>query len=134
MSRAPTGHHGDWYEIRIQGRRDDLDLSHTTDGTTVLRGPVADQAALHGLLHKLRDLGLPLLSVTQTDPDNPRNPGPSKRIDPHPARLTPGYSPEAFIPAKVPDVVHRATDAVALLPAVQRAGADAAARTAASGT
>lgn len=80
VSRTPNGHHGDWHEIRIQGRLDDrwstwlddLDLSHTTDGTTVLRGPVADLVALHGLLHKLCDLGLPLLSVTQTNRD--RNP------------------------------------------------------------
>jgi hypothetical protein len=85
MSSKQHEHPGDWYEIRIQGRLDhrwstwldDLDLSHTDDGTTVLRGPVADQAALHGLLHKLRDLGLPLLSVTQTDPDNPVDPDPS---------------------------------------------------------
>ena len=76
---------GGWYEIRIQGRLDDrwsswfddLDLSHADDGITVLRGPVADQSALHGLLHKLRDLGVPLLSVTQTDPDNPSNTSPS---------------------------------------------------------
>ena len=68
---------GDWYEIRVQGRLDDrwtawfdgLDLSRADDGTTALRGPVTDQAALHGLLHKLRDLGVPLLSVTRTDPD-----------------------------------------------------------------
>ena len=68
---------GDWYEIRIQGRLDDrwstwldvLTLSQTDDGTTVLRGPVTDQAALHGLLHKLRDIGLPLLSVARTDAD-----------------------------------------------------------------
>jgi hypothetical protein len=85
MRRTPNGHHGDWYEIRIQGWLDDrwsswfddLDLSHTDDGITVLRGPVADQAALHGLLHKLRDLGVPLLSVTRTDLDNPSNPDPS---------------------------------------------------------
>ena len=82
MSRTPNGHHGHWYEIRIQGRLDDrwftwfddLDLSHTTDGTAVLRGPVVDQAALNGLLHKLRDLGVPLLSVTQTAPDHPVDP------------------------------------------------------------
>ncbi len=72
-------HHGDWYEIRIQGcldRRwstwlDDLDLSHTHDGATVLRGRITDQAALHGLLHKVRDLGLPLLSVARTEPGPP---------------------------------------------------------------
>ena len=68
--------YGDWYEIRVQGRLDDrwsawlngFHLSHT-DGATVLRGPVPDQAALHGLLHKVRDIGLPLLSVARTDPD-----------------------------------------------------------------
>ncbi|MBD3926113.1 hypothetical protein IEZ26_15925 [Nocardioides cavernae] len=66
---------GNWYEIRVQGRLDDrwaawfdgLELSRAADGTTALRGPVTDQAALHGLLHKLRDLGVPLLSVTRTD-------------------------------------------------------------------
>jgi hypothetical protein len=68
---------GDWYEIRIQGRLDarwstwldGLTLSQTDDGTTVLRGLVTDQAALHGLLHKLRDIGLPLVSVARTEPD-----------------------------------------------------------------
>lgn len=82
MSSTQREDHGDWYEIRIQGRLDDrwstwfddLDLSHADDGTTVLRGAVADQAALHGLLHKLRDLGVPLLSVTQTDPGDPGDP------------------------------------------------------------
>ncbi|MGN6576040.1 MAG: hypothetical protein ACTHKG_10140 [Nocardioides sp.] len=74
----PTGGRdaGDWYEIRVEGRLDNrwaawfdgLDLSRADDGTTALRGPVTDQAALHGLLHKLRDLGVTLLSVTRTDP------------------------------------------------------------------
>lgn len=89
MSSTPHEQHeqrGDWwYEIRIQGRLDDrwstwlddIDLSHTDDGTTVLRGPVADQAALHGLLHKLRDLGVPLLSVTRATRSNSSDPGPS---------------------------------------------------------
>lgn len=82
MSSTTNEPRGDWYEIRIQGRLDDrwsswfddLDLSHTDDGVTVLRGPVTDQAALHGLLHKLRDLGVPLLSVTQPDRENPSDP------------------------------------------------------------
>ena len=73
---TPREQNGAWYEIRIQGRLDDrwsawldgLDLSRTDDGTTVLRGPVTDQAALHGLLNKVRDIGLPLLSVTRTNP------------------------------------------------------------------
>jgi len=85
MSGTRHEQHGDWYEIRIQGRLDDrwstwlddLDLSHTDEGTTVLRGVLADQAALHGLLHKLRDLGLPLMSLTQSDPGIPSDPDPS---------------------------------------------------------
>lgn len=75
-SDTPHEPHGDWYEIRVQGRLDDrwstwlddLDLSQHEDGTTVLRGPVTDQAALHGLLRRVCDLGLPLLSVTRTEP------------------------------------------------------------------
>jgi len=60
------------YEIRTQGRISDrwsdwfegLTLVHEDDGTTVIRCPDLDQAALHGLLAKIRDLGLPLVSVT----------------------------------------------------------------------
>ncbi len=63
------------YEIRVQGHLhprwaawfDGLDLAEETGGVTVLHGPVVDQAALHGLLHKLRDVGLPLVSVSQVD-------------------------------------------------------------------
>src|SRR4051812_579971 len=59
------------YEIRLKGhlnarwaeRFEGLSLSHTSDGTTILSGPVVDQAALHGLLRTVRDLALPLLSV-----------------------------------------------------------------------
>ena len=66
-----------WYEIRLQGRLDQrwsawfdgLTLVAGADGTTTLRGPVVDQSALHGLLQRLRDLGLPLISVTQVEPD-----------------------------------------------------------------
>ena len=46
-----------------------MSLTTDDDGTTVLEGPVVDQAALHGLLAKLRDIGLPLLSVTPMDAD-----------------------------------------------------------------
>ncbi|HET6985240.1 MAG TPA: hypothetical protein VFI00_01445 [Kribbella sp.] len=64
-------HDSAWYEIRLQGRLDPrwatwfegMTLTDHTDGTTVINGLVADQAALHGLLQRLRDLGLPLLSV-----------------------------------------------------------------------
>ena len=70
------------YEIRLAGhldRRweqwfDGLTLTRAVDGTTVLHGPVVDQAALHGLLQKVRDLGLPLVSVTQVTPDHPAVP------------------------------------------------------------
>jgi hypothetical protein len=63
------------YEIRIRGRLaarwatrfDGMTLTVEPNGTTVLQGTVVDQAALHGLLHKVRDTGLPLLSVTELD-------------------------------------------------------------------
>jgi hypothetical protein len=79
MSTAPTR-----YEIRLRGRLDTrwaawfdgLTLTTDDDGTTALRGLVADQAALHGLLQRLRDVGLPLISVTPL-PDIPPEGRPS---------------------------------------------------------
>jgi hypothetical protein len=70
------------YEIRLKGRLesrwavwfDGLSLTNESDGTTIICGLVADQAALHGLLQKVRDLGLPLVSVTQVEPDQPIGP------------------------------------------------------------
>ena len=64
------------YEIRVKGHLasrwaawfDGMSLTNESDGTTTIRGPVIDQAALHGLLQRLRDTGLPLISVTQLDP------------------------------------------------------------------
>jgi hypothetical protein len=64
------------YEIRLKGHLDarwadrfaGLSFSHASDGTTILSGPVVDQAALYGLLRQVRDLGLPLVSVIQVDP------------------------------------------------------------------
>lgn len=72
---APTGRDRAWYEIRFQGqlgahwatRFDGMTLTPLDDGTTVLHGPVADQAALHGLLRQLGDLGITLLSLHQQD-------------------------------------------------------------------
>jgi hypothetical protein len=63
------------YEITVQGRLgarwaawfDGFAITSEADGTTILRGSVVDQAALHGLLQKLRDLGIPLLALTQLD-------------------------------------------------------------------
>jgi hypothetical protein len=84
MSDTSAGHArgAGRYEIRLKGRLssrwaarfDGMTLSHNGDGTTVLHGPVVDQAALHGLLARVRDLGLPLLSVTQVEPDQPTGP------------------------------------------------------------
>lgn len=61
------------YEIRIQGHLDEqwmtwfdgLTITLEENGDTLLSGPVADQAALYGLLRKVRDLGMPLVSVVQ---------------------------------------------------------------------
>jgi hypothetical protein len=75
MSCTSTGHEQDpgGYEIRVQGRLesrwaawfDGMTLTPDSDGTTAIHGPVVDQAALHGLLRKLRDLGLTLVSVAR---------------------------------------------------------------------
>ena len=45
-----------------------LTLAHDADGTTTLTGAVADQAELHGILSRIRDLGVTLISVTPTEP------------------------------------------------------------------
>ena len=67
------------YEIRLTGHLDarwaewfdGLTVCHGGDGTTLISGPIADQAALHGLLQRVRDLGLPLVSVTRDETDPP---------------------------------------------------------------
>jgi hypothetical protein len=64
------------YQIRIRGQLgqqwthwfDGLSILLEEDGNTVLEGPVVDQAALHGILKKVRDLGMPLLSVNSLGP------------------------------------------------------------------
>lgn len=66
-----------WYEIRVQGRLTErwasrfegMAFTPGPDASTVIAGPVADQAALHGLIRALGDLGLPLLAVTEVKPD-----------------------------------------------------------------
>jgi hypothetical protein len=72
MTPTPTAHPGDpTYAIRVQGRLgprwsawfEGADVSSDDDGTTTIVGAVLDQAALHGLLQRVRDLGLPILSV-----------------------------------------------------------------------
>jgi hypothetical protein len=78
----PAGHGIPQYEIRVKGQLgsrwsawfDGLSLTSEDGGTTVIHGPVIDQAALHGVLQKLRDVGIPLISVTQLPPGAPTEP------------------------------------------------------------
>lgn len=79
--RPPVPAH---YELRIQGHLDahwsawfgGATLTRADDGTTTLRGTITDQAALHGLLAKVRDLGAPLLSVNISPAPDPAAGGP----------------------------------------------------------
>ncbi len=65
-----------FYRIRVGGHLDSgwsewfegLRLTHEANGETVLYGPIVDEAALHGVLAKVRDLGLPLLAVNRVEP------------------------------------------------------------------
>jgi hypothetical protein len=75
LSTQPQPHAPTHYELRLAGHLDehwaawfgDVTLTRETDGTTTLRGIVADQADLHGLLAKVRDLGATLISVNTID-------------------------------------------------------------------
>ena len=72
-------HEATQYEIRLKGHLDSgwadwlggMSLTHESDGTTVVVGLVADQAALHGLLQKLRDIGVTLISVNESELEPP---------------------------------------------------------------
>jgi hypothetical protein len=89
MSAISPGRHQDSgrYEVRVKGHLDTrwaswfdgLTLTHGGDGTTIIHGLVTDQAALHGLLQKIRDLGLPLISVNHVGPDHPEAPAAEAR-------------------------------------------------------
>jgi hypothetical protein len=82
---ADGDHRAGRYDIRLRGHLearwaawfDGLTVSRGPDGTTLLSGPVADQAALHGVLNKVRDLGLPLVSVTRVGPGGTVPPAPT---------------------------------------------------------
>jgi hypothetical protein len=78
--RARRSHEFDLHEIRVEGHLDErwadwlhgLTFTHETDGTTTLTGPLADQAALHGVLNRIRDLALPIVSVRRVGPATER--------------------------------------------------------------
>jgi len=65
------------YQIKVKGRLDSdrsewfegWTVTQEEDSTTVLTGPVADQSALHGVLSKIRNLNLPIISVNYVEPD-----------------------------------------------------------------
>lgn len=71
------------YRIRLKGHLGSqwsdwfggLTITLEEDGNTLLTGPMVDQAALHGLLKKVRDLGIPLISVCPVEPGPPTTPG-----------------------------------------------------------
>jgi hypothetical protein len=83
MSQTPSGasrqQEVGFYEIRLRGhlaprwasQLEVLSLTNESDGTTTIRARAIDQAALHGLLHKIRDLGLTLISVAALDRTGP---------------------------------------------------------------
>ncbi|WP_204331244.1 hypothetical protein [Geodermatophilus sabuli] len=104
------------YEIRVRGHLaarwaawfDGLRITTEDDGTTLLRGPVPDQAALHGVLQRLRDTGLPLLSLRQVPSDGGSPPeitssgdpgSPSRSLASHRVRHPAGDDPHPGDPS-----------------------------------
>jgi hypothetical protein len=81
-SSTEEHHEPGLYQIRITGHLDDkwadwfegLTITLEDNGDTLLTGPVVDQAALHGLLKKIRDLGMPLVSVIRDETDQADGP------------------------------------------------------------
>jgi hypothetical protein len=96
---GPTTTDTAMYEIRVAGHLDDhwaatlgdLTLVRLDDGTTSLTGPLVDQAQLHGVLTRIRDLGVPLLMLHTLDgPVRPPRPG----LTPDPAAGTRSRAPD----------------------------------------
>lgn len=87
MTQSTRGLVPGGYQIRVAGHLDhhwaawfgDLTLTHEDDGTTSIAGQVSDQAQLHGLLTKVRDLGVTLISVERLDASDREEPVPSSR-------------------------------------------------------
>lgn len=82
QSDRPEAEQPKQFAIRIKGHLDQrwagwlegLTLTQDNDGTTLLAGPLVDQAALHGVLNKLRDLGVPIISVQTLNAEATRKP------------------------------------------------------------
>jgi hypothetical protein len=87
MPNAPGRQVPSGYRLRVNGHLDhhwaswfgDLTLTHEDDGTTSLTGAIADQSQLHGLLAKIRDLGVTLISVEVVDPTTAEQAAPPTR-------------------------------------------------------
>ncbi|HEY7858078.1 MAG TPA: hypothetical protein VIC82_06220 [Candidatus Nanopelagicales bacterium] len=83
MTQSPKRQTPAGYRLRVAGHLDhhwspwfgDLTLAQEDDGTTSLTGVITDQAELHGLLTKVRDLGVTLISVEAIDPATVETPG-----------------------------------------------------------
>ena len=77
-----------WYEIRVKSHLDEslspafagMAMRYETPGETILYGPLVDQAALHGVLMRIRDLGLELLSVKQSTANSQQSTANSHRL------------------------------------------------------
>lgn len=91
------------YQITVKGQLsaewrawfDGMTVTQTANGETLITGVVADQAALHGLLRKVRDLGLPLISVTRAQTDQIDEPDSKQAIE---ASIGELYSPIHSLP------------------------------------
>jgi hypothetical protein len=88
QSKKPESAESTVYQIRIKGHLGrqwsdwfgGVTIMLEDDGNTLLMGPVVDQAALHGLLKKVRDLGMPLLSVNRSDAGRTNVPEPESDL------------------------------------------------------
>ncbi len=87
------------YEIRLTGHLDErwsawfdgLTVSREGDGITLISGPITDQAALHGVLQRIRDLGMPLVSISRDVPANDRSSRAKSTTDSIPKADTKGH-------------------------------------------
>lgn len=88
MTQSPKRQVPSSYRVRVGGHLDhhwsswfgDLALTHEGDGTTSLTGVISDQAELHGLLTKIRDLGVTLISLEVMDPPEGVDHSPSRQV------------------------------------------------------